>query len=361
MRNANRFGLGEPILGGMGKMSEEARTTLIQADPGKALMTSALYGVSEAIEEESKELTKALLKGPSDAAKKANKFFWDAAVDLFDENVCENQQASFGRLLNNQMDKVIGLCEYFGPEAERAHFRLGEALIHATDRGEKSGWVYAGYVKERKVPDGIKNYKGNSDRIRRGFKDRWYNFPDKKKGEVGPCGLRNIIRDTTAICSTLVTVVENEPDVNNRRLMLFAFLKKNIPAAGVYDEKTNTGKGWCEGIEFLCRDMLKAPRLKEYMTKGQAALLAKTADSSPAPAKPSPKKTDPAVAKAKLEATKAALLKAKAEADAKKLQAKAEADAKKTQSTQKNQGSGGKGGLVALLAAAGGAYFLLKG
>jgi hypothetical protein len=341
----------------MGKMSESARLALTEKDPLTAAKAAVVYGVAEALEETSKDLTQALLKGPSDAVKKSSAAFWSAATDLFDENVCENQQASFGKLLNNQMSKVIGLCEYFGNDSDKAFYRLGEALIYSTPAGMKTGWVYAGYVKEKKVPAGIKNYKGTKDRIRRGFKDRWKNFPDKKKGEVGPCGLRNIMRATTAMCSTLVYVLENEPNVNNRRLMLFAFLKKNIPAAGAYDEKTKVGKGWCEGIEFLCADMLQAPKLQQYMQKGQSAVLDKPAAVPEKPLATPPVRKPPARAFMPRFKAKPALIK--------KIEVPAEVPAEvpvatpaKTNETPRKSGAGG---ILALAAAAAGVYFLTKG
>ena len=230
----------------------------------------------------------------------------------------------------------------------------------------KTGWVYAGYVKEKKVPAGIKNYKGTKDRIRRGFKDRWKNFPDKKKGEVGPCGLRNIMRATTAMCSTLVYVLENEPNVNNRRLMLFAFLKKNIPAAGAYDEKTKVGKGWCEGIEFLCADMLQAPKLRQYMQKGQSAVL----DKPPVVESAKPAMRPAIMRPAIMRPVKPFMPRFKAKpALIKKIEVPAEVPAKvpaevpaatpaKTDEAPKKSGAVG---ILALAAAAAGVYFLTKG
>jgi hypothetical protein len=189
--------------------------------------------------------------------------------DLFDENVCENGQDKAGKALNASYDRIMNLLGYTGSNASICAFRLGEAVAKATSRVAEQGWVYARYVENGKVPEGIRNAAGTKDRVRRGFKDRWKNFPGK--GEVGPCGLRNIIGHALKTSIALEKTLEVSKNVDDRRLVFLGFLCKWLPG-GRFDAKTGKAThGWCLGMDFLIKDALKAPSLMSYLTTTEAS------------------------------------------------------------------------------------------
>ena len=217
--------------------------------------------------------------------------------------------------------------------------------------------MYARYVEYGKVPAGIRNAAGTKDKKRRGFKDRWRNFPDKSSGEVGPCGLRNIIGHALKTSIDLEKMLEVSKNVDDRRLIFLGFLCLWLPN-GRFDAKAGKAThGWCLGMDFLIRDALKAPSLDAYLKKVEASgLTGISQDSARGLADDNIKKKEEAARRAKLDAQIAAL-------DSVRLAAEEQREAIDQQraALPVKKPSNGTGKLVGLVAAAAGVYFITKG
>ena len=291
--------------------------------------------------------------------------------DLFDENVCEKGQDKAGKALNACHSRIIGLLGYTGSNADICSFRLGEGIAKADKRVIAQKWVYARYVEYGKVPSGIRNAAGTRDKKRRGFKDRWRNFPDKSSGEVGPCGLRNIIGHALKTSISLEKMLEVSKNVDDRRLIFLGFLCMWLPN-GRFDAKAGKAThGWCLGMDFLIRDALKAPSLDAYLKKVEASgLTGISQDSARGLADDNIKKKEEVERKAKEAARRAKLDAQIAALDSVRLaaekqtaaanQQRAELSRKQVAATTKKP-STGTGKLVGLVAAAAGVYFITKG
>ena len=306
-------------------------------------------------------------------------------ADLFNENVCEKGQDKAGKALNACQGRIVSLLGYTGSNADICSFRVGEGIAYATLRMSERKWVYARYVEYGKVADGIRNAAGTKDRKRRGLKDRWKNFPKKSKGEVGPCGLRNIIGQALKTSIDLEKTLEVSKNVDDRRLIFLGFLCKWLPG-GRFDAKAGKATaGWCLGMDFIIRDALKAPSLDAYLKKQEASgLTGISQDSARGVADDNIKKKEEAERKAKEAARRAKLDAQIAALDSVRLAAEKQTAAANQQRTQLSQKrtqlsqkriqvsqpeietavkkpSNGTGKLVGLVAAAAGVYFLTKG
>ena len=298
--------------------------------------------------------------------------------DLFDENVCEKGQDKAGKALNACHSRIIGLLGYTGLNADICSCRLAEVIAYATPRMSERKWVYARYVEYGKVPDGIRNAADTKDKKRRGLKDRWKNFPKKSKGEVGPCGLRNIIGQALKTSIDLEKTLEVSKNVDDRRLIFLGFLCRWFPG-GRFDAKAGKATaGWCLGMDFIIRDALKAPSLDAYLKKQEGSgLTGISQDSARGLADDNIKKKEEAERKAKEAARKAKIAAQIAALDSVRLAAEKQTAAANQQRTQLSQKriqvsqpeietavkkpSNGTGKLVGLVAAAAGVYFLTKG
>jgi len=282
--------------------------------------------------------------------------------DLFDENVCENGQDKAGKALNASYDRIMNLLGYTGSNASICSFRLGEAVAKATSRVSEQGWVYARYVENGKVPEGIRNAAGTKDRVRRGFKDRWKNFPGKN--EVGPCGLRNIIGHALKTSIAVEKTIEVSKNVDDRRLIFLGFLCKWLPG-GRFDAKTgNATHGWCLGMDFLIKDALKAPSLMSYLTTTEAAgLTGISQDTAKEVADDNIKKQEEADRKAKIDAQISALNSARLASDQQRAaidQQRAAAKQQQNVRVQPPAQNKAAGGIIALAVAAAGVYLITK-
>ena len=408
MNNSNRFGLGEPVYTpravryspahrtyGMG--AAEAAATPAGQDPAAAFMT----GLSKSIEEQTKKACDQVGNVVNDAVKAG----LGLVKDLFDENKCETDQGRAGNALNNCIQRIVGSqLNYIGAERENLTFRTCEALAKADPKVAGLNWYFAYYCVNAVEPNGIGSAYDTSRKKKqvRALKERWHNFPDSSKNEVGPCGLRTAIRSALKTALLLEETLTRIPNLADRKLIMLGWLLRWIP--GRFDVKTGVGtRGVCRGLDFLVKDALKSPKMQEFLldptlsavTAASGGELQVGDTSKPAGAdatKPPPSsarptrvatKADPALAKARIEATKAALLKAKSAGDLKKAQmaadpvAMAQLEARKAEILKAKTGTAsqtaeapaqqqapaksGAGGMIALAAAGLGAYFMLKG
>jgi hypothetical protein len=330
-------------------------------------VTAFLVGAYASAYETKKKIEKQVVDFLDDVQKGAV----GLVKDLFDENVCENGQDKAGKALNACHSRINSLLGYTGLNAEICSCRLAEGIAYATLRMSERKWVYARYVEYGKVPAGILNAAGTKDKKRRGLKDRWKNFPKTSQGEVGPCGLRNVIGQALKTSIDLEKTLEVSKNVDDRRLIFLGFLCKWLPG-GRFDAKTcKATHGWCLGMDFLIRDALKAPSLSAYLNKVEASgLTGISQDTSKEVADDNIKKQEEAARRAE-EADR----KAKADAQIAKLnntrlasdQQRAAIDqqiaeykqraAKNPQTKAQNKAAAG---IIALAAAAAGVYLMTK-
>ena len=405
MNNSNRFGLGEPVYTPRavrhspahrtyGMSATKAETKAENSASGEKVKT---YGndigaaAVSAIADSTYEQTKKACDQVGGAANKYVGQILGLLDDLLSENKCEPQQALLGNELNACVGRIVGTqLGYLESEGRNLAFRTFETLAAATKRTVQLKWRYAGYVKNGKAPNGIGTAYGSKDTTPRGLKER----------SSKPCTLRNVIAACLKQAVILEEMLQKQPNLADRRLVMLGWLLMWIP--GRFDVKTAKGThGVCKGLDFLVKDALKAPKMQEFLLKedmsaltgaSQGELEATGGTSQPSdsgeikpvtPGAPSARptrvaaKSDPALAKARLEATKAAFSQAKAAGDLKKAQlaadpaAMAQLAARKAELLKAKIGEAsqtaeapkksGAGGMIALAAAGLGAYFMLKG
>lgn len=389
MNNYNRFGLGEPVYTNAsvtpGFYGMRAAETPADQDPAAAFMKA----LCQSIEEQTKKACDQVGNVVNDSVKAG----LGLVKDLFDDNVCERDQGRAGNALNNCIQRIVGSqLGYFGAENQNLTFRTCEALAKADPKVAGLNWYFAYYCVHAVEPNGIGNAYETSRKKKqvRALKDRWYNFPDSSKNEVGPCGLRTAIRSALKTALLLEETLTRIPDLADRKLIMLGWLLRWIP--GRFDVKTEKGtRGVCRGLDFLVKEAIKSPKMQEFLLDptlsavtaasggelqaGDASKPASADTTKPPPSSTRPtrvvSKSDPALAKARLEATKSALLKAKSDADLKKAQlaadpvAMAQLAARKAELLKAKTGEApkkaGAGGIAALAVAGIGAYLMLKG
>jgi len=272
-------------------MGESAADSVIQLDPGttaKREVAEIITAVGNAVEKEAKRAAEEISRGAADLLIDAANEVYRIMRSPF--NACEDAHGPIGREISATMNRIVKTLLGYptGQNYYRTYFRLGEALAKATPSVRRLGWEYAGgyyeynVIKADQEGSDFKNYKQNSDKNRRSFKDRWKVWPDEGNGEVGKCDLKRVMRDTLATAAGLESALVKSANQADRRLMFVAWMAKWLPG-GTWDASTGVAGGWCKGMEFLLRDAAKSPL---FISSADAYLRGVTGDA-PTPSTPS--------------------------------------------------------------------------